>query len=246
MENIIYGKNTAIEFLKTKPELIEKVYIYNNMENNKATREIFNLLKKNKTFFVKSDKNKLNSICEGANHQGIVLKILSRPYVEIEDILKKAREKNELPFILALDSINDPHNFGSIIRTAEFAGVHGIITSKRNSAGLTGVAVKVSSGAAAYLPIARVANLNYAIEKLKKENLWIIGADSNADKLYNNADYKMPVCLVLGSEAEGISALLKKSCDFLVKIPQYGGVSSLNVGVSAGILIYEIINQRKR
>ncbi|MFH1453905.1 MAG: 23S rRNA (guanosine(2251)-2'-O)-methyltransferase RlmB [Armatimonadota bacterium] len=244
MSNIVYGKNSVIEFLISSPEKAEKVYIYKNIENNKAVQKIFNLIKNNRIVFIKVDRNKLNTLAGGGNHQGVVLTFASREYSSVKDIFEKAKKKNQLPFILILDSVTDPHNFGSIIRTAEFAGVHGIIISKRNSAGLTPVVEKTSSGASFYMPIVKVSNLNYTVTDLKKEGVWIIGAEGGAEKPYNEVDYKMPAALVLGSEGSGISSLLKKSCDILVKIPKYGNVTSLNVGVSAGILIYEVINNR--
>lgn len=246
MSDVIYGKNSVIEFLRTKPEQVEKVYIYNNIENNKSTQEVFELIKENKIVFIKVDRSKLNLMSEGGNHQGVVLTVSGQAYSEIEDILKNAKNSGKPPFILILDSINDPHNFGSIIRTAECAGVHGIIIPKRNAVGLTPLVNKISCGAAAHVPIAKVSNLNYAIEKLKKENIWIAGAEADAEKLYTEVDYNMPVALVLGGEDAGISQLTKKLCDFLVKIPGLGKVSSLNVGVSAGILIYEVVRQREK
>lgn len=244
MSNIIYGKNSVMEFLRSMPEQVEKVYIYENLGTSSTINEIFELIKKNKISFIKADKNKLNSLSEGGNHQGVVLVLSSQAYSELEDIFKKAREKKELPFIIILDSVNDPHNFGSIIRTAEFAGAHGIIVPKRNNVGITPAVNKVSCGAAAYLPIVKVSNLNYTIDKLKKENIWVIGAGCSAKKFYTEIDYKIPVAILLGSEGFGFSRILKESCDFLVKIPRHGNVSSLNVGVSAGIMIYEVVRQR--
>lgn len=244
MSNIVYGKNSVVEYLRSMPDQVEKVYIYENLGASGIINEIFELIKKNKIPFTKADKSKLHALSEGGNHQGIVLTLSSQPYSELDDIFKKAKQKNELPFIIILDSVNDPHNFGSIIRTAEFAGAHGIIVPKRNNVGITAAVNKVSCGAAAYLPIVKVSNLNYTIDKLKKENIWVVGADCSAKKSYNDVDYKMPVAILLGSEGFGFSRILKESCDFLVKIPQHGNVSSLNVGVSAGIMIYEVVRQR--
>ena len=188
------------------------------------------------------DKNKLDSMAE--NHQGVVAVVPPFNYCEVEDILELARSKNEDPFIVILDGIEDPHNLGSIIRTAETAGVHGVIIPKRRNATVNSTVTKVSAGATTYMKIARVNNLNETIRKLKEEGLWVIGTDGYTKTLYYNQDLKGPLAIIVGSEGYGMSKLVKDNADILIKIPMKGEITSLNASVSAGIIIYEAVKQR--
>ena len=179
------------------------------------------------------------------NNQGVIAIVPPFDYCDIDDILEVAKEREEKPFILILDGIEDPHNLGSIIRTAETAGVHGIIIPKRRACGVNSTVAKVSAGAVEYMKIARVNNINEAINYLKEHDVWICGTDMNTDKYYYNEDFTGGIGIVIGSEGFGMSRLVKENCDFLVKIPMKGKITSLNASVSAGIIMYEVVKQRK-
>lgn len=202
------------------------------------------MARQRKIVIVEKDKKDMEKIANNKNYQGVIAFVPPFSYCEIEDILEYAKEKNEEPFVLILDGIEDPHNLGAIIRTAETAGMHGIIIPKRRSASVNSTVSKVSSGAGEYMKIARVTNITDAIDKLKKEGLWICGTDINTEKYYYNQDLTGPIGIVIGNEGKGISDKVKKNCDFLVKIPMMGRVTSLNASVSTGIIIYEALKQR--
>lgn len=202
------------------------------------------MARQRKIVIVEKDKKDMEKIANNKNYQGVIAFVPPFSYCEIEDILEYAKGKNEEPFVLILDEIEDPHNLGAIIRTAETAGMHGIIIPKRRSASVNSTVSKVSSGAVEYMKIARVTNITDAIDKLKKEGLWICGTDINTDKYYYNQDLTGPIGIVIGNEGKGISDKVKKNCDFLVKIPMMGRVTSLNASVSTGIIIYEALKQR--
>ena len=202
------------------------------------------MARQRKIVIVEKDKKDMEKIANNKNYQGVIAFVPPFSYCEIEDILEYAKGKNEEPFVLILDGIEDPHNLGAIIRTAETAGMHGIIIPKRRSASVNSTVSKVSSGAVEYMKIARVTNITDAIDKLKKEGLWICGTDINTDKYYYNQDLTGPIGIVIGNEGKGISDKVKKNCDFLVKIPMRGKVTSLNASVSTGIIIYEALKQR--
>lgn len=244
MENeyIVEGRNAVIEVLKSDRE-INKVLIQRG-ERNGSINDIIKLAKNRGLVIVETEKNKLDQISLTKHHQGVIVYTSPQKYVDVEDILEVAREKEEEPFIVILDGIEDPHNLGSIVRTAEIAGVHGIIIPKRRTALVTETVEKISVGATNYLPIARVSNLNNAIENLKKNNVWIIGTDMDARDLHYNTDLSGGVALVIGSEGKGMSRLVKENCDILIKIPMKGHITSLNASVSAGISIYEVVRQR--
>ena len=202
------------------------------------------MARQRKIVIVEKDKKDMEKIANNKNYQGVIAFVPPFSYCEIEDILEYAKGKNEEPFVLILDGIEDPHNLGAIIRTAETAGMHGIIIPKRRSASVNSTVSKVSSGAVEYMKIARVTNITDAIDKLKKEGLWICGTDINTDKYYYNQDLTGPIGIVIGNEGKGISEKVKKNCDFLIKIPMRGRVTSLNASVSTGIIIYEALKQR--
>ena len=237
-EDIIAGRNAVLELLKSGKD-INKLFIEKG-EKHGSINEIIAKAKENKIVIVEVDKLKLDNMAE--NHQGVIAIVPPFNYCEVEDILNLAKEN---PFILILDGIEDPHNLGSIIRTAETAGVHGIIIPKRRSVGVNATVAKVSTGAISYMKIARVNNINDIIRKLKEEGLWIIGTDGEANTLYYNQDLKGPIAIIIGSEGFGMNRLVKENADILVKIPMKGNITSLNASVSAGIVIYEAVKQRE-
>jgi 23S rRNA (guanosine2251-2'-O)-methyltransferase len=239
-EDIVAGRNAVLELLKSDKD-INKLFIERG-EKHGSINEIIARAKENKVVTVEVDKSKLDQMAE--NNQGVVAIVPPFNYCEIEDILALAKEKNEDPFILILDGIEDPHNLGSIIRTAETAGVHGIIIPKRRNVAVNSTVVKVSTGATSYVKIARVNNINDSIRKLKDAGLWVIGTDGDAQTLYYNQDLKGPLAIIIGSEGFGMSKLVKENADLLIKIPMKGKITSLNASVSAGIVIYEAVKQR--
>ena len=239
-EDIIAGRNAVLELLKSEKD-INKIFIENG-EKHGSIKEIIAKAKESRIVLVEVDKNKLDQMAE--NHQGVVAVVPPFNYCEVEDILNLAEEKGEDPFILILDGIEDPHNLGSIIRTAETAGVHGIIIPKRRSVAVNSTVAKVSTGAVSYVKIARVNNINDCIRKLKDSGIWVIGTDGDAKTLYYNQDLKGPLAIIVGSEGFGISKLVKDNADSLIKIPMKGKITSLNASVSAGIVLYEAVKQR--
>lgn len=239
-DDIVAGRNAVLELLKSEKD-INKIFVERG-EKHGSINEIIAKAKDARIVLVEVDKIKLDQMAE--NHQGVVAVVPPYNYCEVEDILADAKNKNEDPFILILDGIEDPHNLGSIIRTAETAGVHGIIIPKRRNASVNSTVVKVSTGATTYVKIARVNNLNDTIRKLKDAGLWVIGTDGDADTLYYNQDLKGPLAIIIGSEGFGMSKLVKENSDILIKIPMKGKITSLNASVSAGIVIYEAVKQR--
>ena len=239
-EDIVAGRNAVMELLKSEKD-INKLYVEHG-ERHGSINEIIAKAKEARIVMVEVDKSKLDQMAE--NHQGVVAVVPPFNYSEVDEILDIAKEKGEDPFLLILDGIEDPHNFGSIIRTAETAGVHGIIIPKRRNVAVNATVAKVSTGATSYVKIARVNNLNETIRKLKDSGLWVIGTDGDADTLYYNQDLKGPLAIIIGSEGFGISKLVKENADILIKIPMKGKITSLNASVSAGIVIYEAVKQR--
>lgn len=238
----IEGRNSVLELLESGKD-INKIFISRG-EKQGSINKIIAKAKENKVIVVEVDRNKLNEMSQTGNHQGVIAIVPPFEYCEVEDILKEARERNEDPFIVILDGIEDPHNLGAIIRTAETAGVHGIIIPKRRAASVNSTVNKVSAGAVEYIKIARVNNINETIKYLKDNGVWIIGTDMKTKTYYYNQDMSGPIALVIGSEGFGISRLVKENCDLLIKIPMKGKITSLNASVSAGIVIYEVLKQR--
>lgn len=239
----IEGRNSVLELLESGKD-INKLLIQKG-ERHGSINKILQIAKHNRVVVVETDKNKLDMMSQTHNHQGVIAIVPPFEYCEVDDILEEAKFKKEDPFILILDRIEDPHNLGSIIRTAETAGVHGIIIPKRRSATVNSTVNKVSAGAVQYMKIARVNNINDTIRYLKNNDVWICGTDINTNVEYTRQDMKMPLAIIIGSEGFGISKLVKENCDFLVKIPMNGKITSLNASVSAGIIIYEVLRQRK-
>ena len=238
----IEGRNAVIELLNSGRD-INKIFIQNG-EKHGSINKIISIAKEKKIIINKVDKIKMDAISETKRHQGVIAIVAPYNYSAVDDIIEYAHSKNEEPFILILDGIEDVHNLGSIIRTAETAGVHGIIIPKRRAASVNATVAKTSAGAIEYMKIARVNNLNDTIKKLKEEGLWIIGTEMNAKTKYYNQDLKGPIAIVIGNEGTGISNLVKKNCDILINIPMKGKINSLNASVSTGIILYEALKQR--
>ena len=241
-EDQVEGRNAVIELLESGRD-INKIFILEG-ERHGSINKIIAMAKERKIVLTMVNKTKLNQMAQTENNQGVIAIVPPFDYCEVEDILENAKKKGDKPFILILDGIEDPHNLGSIIRTAETAGVHGIIIPKRRSASVNSTVSKVSAGAVEHMKIARVNNINETIRYLKENDVWICGTDMDAKKYYYQEDYTGPIAIVIGSEGFGMSRLVKENCDFLVKIPMKGKITSLNASVSAGIVIYEAVKQR--
>ena len=238
----IEGRNSVIELLESKKD-INKTFVTKG-ERHGSINKILAMAKERNVIIVEKDKKQMAQMAQTPNHQGVIAIVPPFEYCEIEDILENAKIKNEDPFVLILDGIEDPHNLGSIIRTAETAGVHGIIIPKRRAASVNSTVSKVSAGAVEHIKIARVTNISDSIQKLKDNGLWICGTDIDAKNYYYDQDLKGPLGIVIGNEGQGMSEKVKKNCDFLVKIPMKGKVTSLNASVSTGIVVYEAVKQR--
>lgn len=243
-DDIVEGRNAVLELLNSDRD-INKIFIQAG-EKHGSINKIIAIAKENRVVVTEVEKSKLDFMSKTNNHQGVIAVVPPFNYCEVEDILDLAKQRNEDAFVLILDGIEDPHNLGSIIRTAETAGVHGIIIPKRRSVTVNSTVSKVSAGAVEHMKIARVNNINETIRKLKEHGLWIIGTDMNTNTYYYNQDLKGDIAIVIGSEGFGISRLVKENCDMLVKIPMKGKITSLNASVSAGIIIYEAVKQRNR
>lgn len=242
-EDIIIGRNAVIEALKNENTTIETLYISNNKLEG-SIKTIVGIAKEKRIIIKEVDKRKLDSMCDGEVHQGVIAKITPFKYSEVSDILKLAEEKGEDPFIVILDEVEDPHNLGSIARTAELFGVHGIIIPKRRSASVTATVYKSSVGAIEHVKVAKVTNLNATIDDLKEKGIWVYGADIRAEEYSHQIDYSGPCALIIGNEGRGISKLTVKKCDKLIKIPMVGKINSLNASVAGGIMMYEVLKGR--
>ena len=241
-EDLIIGRNAVIEVLKSD-RTIEALYISNgHMEG--SIKAIINMARDKGLVLKEVDRKKLDGMSGGSNHQGVIAQVTPYKYCEISDMLNLAKKRNEDPFIVILDEIEDPHNLGSIIRTAELCGVHGIIIPKRRNVGITSTVYKCSVGAIEHMKIAKVTNINAAIDELKKEGLWVYGADIAGEEYSYEVNFNGPCAMIIGSEGKGISKLTLKKCDKLVKIPMVGRINSLNASVAGGIMMYEILKGR--
>lgn len=241
MENKIEGRNAVLEALRAgKP--IDKLYVLDGCPDG-PVRTIIREAKKGDTIINYVKKERLDQLSETGHHQGVIAMAASYEYATMEDILEKAKEKGEAPFIFVLDNIEDPHNLGAMIRTANLAGAHGVIIPKRRAVGLTSTVARTSAGAINYTPVAKVTNLKQTMEQLKKEGMWFVCADMDGTPYYQ-MDLKGPMGLVIGNEGEGVSRLIKETCDFVASIPMKGDIDSLNASVAAGVLAFEIARQR--
>lgn len=240
-ENIIEGRNAVLEaFRSGKP--VDKLYVVDGCQDG-PVRTIVREARKHDTIIQFVEKERLAQLSETGRHQGVIAYAAAYEYSEVSDMLELARERGEDPFIILLDNIEDPHNLGAIIRTANLAGAHGVIIPKRRAVGLTATVAKTSAGALNYTPVAKVTNLKKTMEELKKEGLWFVCADMGGEAMYD-LNLTGPIGLVIGNEGEGVSRLVKETCDFVASIPMKGDIDSLNASVATGVLAYEIVRQR--
>ena len=240
-ENMIEGRNAVLEaFRSGKP--IDKLYVLDGCQDG-PVRTIVREARKHDTIIHFVEKERLSQLSVTGKHQGVIACAAAYEYSEVEDMLRLAEEKGEDPFLILLDNIEDPHNLGAIIRTANLAGAHGVIIPKRRAVGLTATVAKTSAGALNYTPVAKVTNLTKTMEELKEKGLWFVCADMGGKMMYD-LNLKGPVGLVIGNEGDGVSRLVKENCDFVESIPMKGDIDSLNASVAAGVLAYEIVRQR--
>lgn len=240
-ELTIEGRNAVMEAFKSG-KTIDKLFVLKGCQDG-PINSILREAKKRDTIVSYVAKERLDQLSDTGKHQGVIAYAAAYEYAEVEDILKLAEEKGEPPFIFLLDNIEDPHNLGAIIRTANLAGAHGVIIPKRRAVGLTATVAKTSAGALNYTPVAKVTNLGTTIEELKEKGLWFVCADMGGTSMYQ-LDLKGAIGLVIGNEGEGVSRLVKEKCDFVASIPMKGDIDSLNASVAAGVLAYEIVRQR--
>lgn len=242
MEEWIAGKHPVLEAMRSG-RTIHKIWIAEQAQKH-HTQPIIAEAKKLNIVIQTADKRKLDQLVPGVPHQGVVAQAAAHDYVEVDDLLERARSRNEAPFLLILDEIEDPHNLGSILRTADCTGAHGVIIPKRRAVGLTATVSKTSAGAVEYVPVARVTNIAQTIDSLKEQGVWVVGADASADELIYRIDLKLPIAIVIGNENRGIGRLVKDKCDFLIKLPMVGRINSLNASVAASVCMYEVVRQR--
>ncbi|MDO4749934.1 MAG: 23S rRNA (guanosine(2251)-2'-O)-methyltransferase RlmB [Eubacteriales bacterium] len=241
-EGLIEGRNAVLEALRAgRP--IDKLYIVNQNADRSLSR-LAALAREAGTVVVPCDRRKLDTLSATGAHQGVIALGAVREYCSPDDILALAESRNEDPFVIVCDEITDPHNLGAILRTAECVGAHGVILPKRRSAGLTAIVDKTSAGAAEHMLVARVPNLPTALKNLRERGLWIFGTDANAKSALWDTDLRGPVCLVIGSEGDGMGRLVRENCDVLVSIPMYGKISSLNASAASAVVMYEVLRQR--
>lgn len=241
-EDMLEGRNPVYEALKVGRQ-IDKILVAKG-ERHGSLNRILSLARQNRIPISEVERQKLDAVSQTGSHQGVIAYTAAAAYVSVQSILQRAADKGQPPFIVICDSLNDAHNLGSILRTAECFGVHGVIIPKHRSVGLSAAAAKAAAGAVEYVPVAKVTNLAQTMELLKKNGLWICGTDAAAPQSLYEADLKGPLALVIGSEGEGMSRLVKESCDFLIRIPLCGKITSLNASVAAGILMCEAVRQR--
>jgi len=242
MSEKLEGRNPVLEALKSG-RTINKILIAKG-DKHGSIREIIGLARSKGLVVQEVDRKKLDALAESASHQGIIAFVAPKAYVEVEDILQIAQDKEEPPFLVLLDGVEDPHNLGSILRSADGAGAHGVVIPQRRAVGLTAIVGKTSAGAMEYLPVARITNMAQTIDSLKEQGLWIVGADMDGQEFYYQANLTGPIALVIGGEGKGLGRLVKEKCDFLVRIPMKGRVSSLNAAVAGSLLMYEVSRQR--
>ncbi len=240
-EFVIEGRNAVIEAFRAG-KTIDKLFVLEHCKEG-SMNTVLREAKKQGTVINYVKKERLDQMSETGKHQGVIAYIAAYEYASVEDILKKAEDKGEQPFVIILDDIEDPHNLGAIIRTANLAGAHGIIIPKHRASGLTATVVNASAGAINYTQVAKVTNISKTIEELKEKGLWFVCADMDGTTMYD-LDLKGPIGLVIGNEGKGVSRLVKEKCDFIAKVPMFGDIDSLNASVAAGVLAYEIVRQR--
>ena len=241
MAEMIEGRNAVLEAFRSG-KCVDKLFILDGCQDG-PVRTIAREARKHDTIVKFVPKERLDSMSETGAHQGVIAQVAAYDYSTVEDILKKAEDKGEAPFIILLDNIEDPHNLGAIIRTANLAGAHGVIIPKHRAVGLTATVAKTSAGALNYTPVAKVANLGQTIDELKEKGIWFVCADMDGEVMYKQ-NLTGPIGLVIGNEGNGVSRLVKEKCDFTTAIPMNGDIDSLNASVAAGILAFEIVRQR--
>ena len=241
MSEQIEGRNAVLEAFRSG-KCVDKLFVLDGCHDG-PVNSIMREARKKDTLVQYVSKERLNQLSQTGTHQGVIAVVAAYEYSTVEDILQKAKDKGEDPFILLLDGIEDPHNLGAIIRTANLAGAHGVIIPRRRAVGLTATVARTSAGALNYTPVAKVANLTKTMEVLKKEGMWFVCADMGGESMYR-LDLKGPIGLVIGNEGEGVSRLVREKCDFIASIPMKGDIDSLNASVAAGVLAYEIVRQR--
>lgn len=242
-EFVIEGRNAVIEAFRAG-KTVDKLFVLEHCKEG-SMNTVLREAKKHDTIINYVKKERLDQMSETGKHQGVIAYIAAFEYATVDDILKKAEDKGEPPFVVILDDIEDPHNLGAIIRTANLAGAHGVIIPKHRAVGLTATAVKASAGAVSYTPVAKVTNISKTIEELKDKGLWFVCADMGGTTMYD-LDLKGPIGLVVGNEGKGVSRLVKEKCDFIASIPMFGDIDSLNASVATGVLAYEIVRQRMK
>ena len=240
-EFTIEGRNAVLEAFRSG-KTIDKLYVLKGVSDG-PIQSILREAKKTDTIVNFVERERLDQMSEEGRHQGVIAHAAAYEYAEVEDLLKAAEEKGEPPFLFLLDGIEDPHNLGAIIRTANLAGAHGVIIPKRRAVGMTATVAKTSAGALNYTPVAKVTNLTAVMEDLKKKGMWFVCADMDGESMYR-LNLKGPIGLVIGSEGSGVSRLVKETCDMVASIPMKGNIDSLNASVAAGVLAYEIVRQR--
>ncbi len=240
-DDMVAGRNAVMEALKGSRS-VNKIMVANG-SNEGSIKEILAVAKEKGVNIMYMERSKIDSMARGIRHQGVLAQVAPVQYVELEDILQIARDKNEPPFILLLDELEDPHNLGALLRTADAAGVHGVLIPKRRSVPLSATVAKTSAGAVEYVPVARIGNMVQTIRRLKDEGLWVAAADMDGTDYYE-ADMTGPLLLIVGSEGHGVGRLVKEQCDFVVRIPMVGKINSLNASVAGSILMYEAMKQR--
>ena len=241
MTEMIEGRNAVLEAFRSG-KCVDKLFILDGCQDG-PVRTIAREARKHDTIVKFVPKERLDSMSETGAHQGVIAQVAAYDYSTVEDILKKAEDKGEAPFIILLDNIEDPHNLGAIIRTANLAGAHGVIIPKHRAVGLTATVAKTSAGALNYTPVAKVANLGQTIDELKEKSIWFVCADMDGEVMYRQ-NLTGPIGLVIGNEGNGVSRLVKEKCDFTTAIPMNGDIDSLNASVAAGVLAFEIVRQR--
>jgi 23S rRNA (guanosine2251-2'-O)-methyltransferase len=245
MENCIEGRNPVLEALKSNRP-ISKIYLQKSSERHSVIAEILHLAQNQDIPVEQVERAAIDRLASSPNNQGIVAVTAAKEFMELEEMLKIPAARSEAALFVILDGLEDPHNLGAILRTADASGVHGVIIREKREVGLTPAVEKAAAGALNYVPVARVKNLTRTIEILKKQNIWVIGIDQAGDTTYNRLDYKPATAVVIGGEGKGLSDLVKKSCDFMAFIPMRGRISSLNASVAAGVILFEVVRQRTK
>ena len=242
VSEIVCGRNAVMEALKSGRSL-NKILVAKG-ERQGSIKEVLAVAKEHKIIIQEVEMKKLEELAKGIRHQGVLAYAAPVDYVELEDIIGRAQELGEHPFIVLLDELEDPHNLGAILRSVDAAGAHGVLIPKRRSCPLSATVAKTSAGAIEYVPVARIGNVAQTIKDLKKQGMWVVGADMDGEKYYYNADLTGPLVLVIGSEGKGLGRLTKEQCDYLVKIPMGGKINSLNASVACSLMLFEAVRQR--